>query len=70
MRCGQQHMVIEFHTDRMQRVTRGNEVDDLVILIEWAEDLGLNAIIVTVQALTDISIESNEVPGAKDQIIF
>ena len=51
-------------------IAQGNKIDHVLIFIQRPINFGFNSIIVTVESLTNISIERNEMRRAEDEIVF
>ena len=61
--------MVEFVEDRPQGVFHGEEIGDAGSSIEWAGDLGGDAIIMAVERLADAAFQKDEVGRAEDQSV-
>lgn len=57
----QQHVMIQATHNVRQRIAEGDEVDDVLILVQRTADLGFDPIIVPVQTFADVTGKGNEV---------
>ena len=58
-------MVIEGVDDFLQGVAQGDEVDDVVVLVERAVDLGVDVVVVAVNRLANVAGVGDEMGGAE-----
>src|SRR5262249_5326315 len=65
-----EHVVVQLVGELAHDVLEGDEVEDVVVLVEWAFDLGGHAIVMAVQALALAAVVRDEMPGAKDQVVL
>ena len=63
-------MVVELLYDFSQRVTEGDEVDDILILIERTGNFCFDPVVMPVDALANITGKGNEVCRAEDKLFF
>src|SRR5262249_45462925 len=49
---------------------QGDEIEHVLVLVEFALDLDGGAVIVAVQPLALVALVADEVPGAENQVVF
>ena len=52
------------------RLLQGDEVEDVVVLVELALDLDGGAVVVAVQPLALVALVADEVAGAEDEVVL
>ena len=57
--------MIQIVHDRPQRVAHGDEIDDILILVQRPKPFGRDAVIMPMQPLADIAVERNKVRALK-----
>lgn len=62
--------MIERRRDRRQLIAHGNEIDHVMVFVEWSFDLDSNAVVVPVQRLANVSSERDEVRRGEDVRFF
>ena len=62
--------MVELVGDDASHILESDEVDHVVIGIELAFDLDGRAIVMAVDSLAVIPVVRDEMPGAKDQVVF
>jgi hypothetical protein len=67
---GQEHAVVEFEDEGLRQVSQGDEVEDVMVLVERAVHLDGHAPVVAVDALALVAVEGDEVPGAEDEVVL
>ena len=55
-----EHMMIQLLDELGERISKGDEIDHVAILVEMAADLGSESVIMSVQALADIACKGDE----------
>ncbi len=65
MACGQKHMVIQLGDNITQDVAEGDKIDDVLVLVQRAMNLGRHSVIVTVQAFADVAGKRDKVRALK-----
>ena len=65
-----EHVVIQLFDERLKGIAKGDEIDDITVLVERSLNLGLQTIIVSMQAFADIASEGNEMGGRENQLLF
>ena len=66
----QQNMMVQIVDDLLHRVAESDEVEDVTVLVKRAGKFDGRAPVVAMQPFADVAVESNEVRGAEDQMIF
>lgn len=65
-----QHVVVEGIRQLAHDVLEGDEIENVIVLVERGFDFHGHAIVVAVQALTIVAAVRDEMPGTEDQVIF
>ena len=63
-------MVVEFVRDFLRALLEGDEVEDVVVLLEHALDFDGGAVVVAVEPLALVAAVADEVPAAEHQVVF
>ena len=66
----QKYVMIEFLSQFKQAIPQSNKVDHILILVQRTSHITTDAIVVTVDPLTDIPIERDKVSRRKNQLLF
>jgi len=66
----QQNMMIELVGERLQFIAEGDEVDHILIFIEWSLNLDRDAVVMPMQSLAHIATKRDEVCGREDVLFF
>jgi hypothetical protein len=64
----QQHAMIQCRHNFRQTVPERDEVNHIVVLVQFAMDRRGNAIIVSVETFTHVTVKCDEMGGAENQV--
>src|SRR5262249_37023161 len=67
---GQQHAVGQLGGQGGGVALQGDEVEDVVVVVEGALDLDGGAVVVAVEALALVALVADEVAGAEDEVVL
>ena len=63
-------MVVQFVRDGPHQVLECDEIEYIVVLVEWRLDLGRGAVVVSVEPFTIVPLVGDKVRAAEDEIVF
>jgi hypothetical protein len=55
-----EHMMIQLLDELGERISKGDEIDHVAILVEMAADLGSESVVMSMQTLADIAGKGDE----------
>ncbi len=62
--------MIELPDDFSERVSKRDEVDYVLVLVERPSDFGAHCVIVSMETLADVASKRNEMSGAENELFF
>lgn len=67
---GKQQRMVELRHDRLSRVAQGDEIEYIMVFIQWPGQLHSDSPVVPMQTFANMAGECDEVGRTKDQVIF
>jgi hypothetical protein len=65
-----EHVVIQLFDEFLKGIAKGDEIDNVTVLIKRPFYLGLQTVVVSMQTFTDIARKGDEMGGREDQLLF
>src|SRR5262249_8141756 len=68
--CRQHHAMVQLVGNGLGAVLQGNEVEDVLVLIQFAFDFNGGPVIVAVQSFAPVAFLADKMAAAKDEVVF